>query len=455
VTYRSESAQLARHLALLSTNSGSRYLDADGLAVALLGRHETVRLMQETMAVATARDIRKQAAGADTVGNLTLGEVVNHPVEALRQAMAGYPVAQTPLPFLDVRVDSLRSDTAQTWHRVARSAIIARHDLSTEHGAYGPEHRWSMVADVAAMTPVVQNLDRQLLLAARRVRPDDERTIRALERAGQSPATILALEADAVARTGVLPDLSGLRVPPSSTRPSAVTSLKALLEAQRRIPAQLERAEEIRPDVIARTALGQARILLTSARLLEPDNHRRSVELARSMATRISEQLHPEPRDVTALVPGDTTPLVQTALMWQHLRHHRPEGAKLRGAEAIALRRLINHAPLVVDHLARAAKRQLSSGRWLISYSDAATYTWGRYNYMDDAPRLVTALNNLRAAFPATDPSRPTWAELSSARTTLGHRTSKPSRHERPATPDLAVGPRPSSPSPRKTLHNS
>ncbi|MCK6210547.1 hypothetical protein KZX45_08325 [Georgenia sp. EYE_87] len=444
MTYREESAQLAQHLTHLSTSLGSRYLDEVGLAVALMGRHEAIRLMQESMAVATGQDHGKRSKSPDVVSRVTLGEVMNHPVEALRQAIESYPLTPTQQSFLDVRAERLSSATAGIWRNVARSAIIARHDLAAERSAFGPHHRWSLVADVAAMTPVVQNLDRQLLISARRVHPDGEgadRVARALAEAERSPASLLAVEADAISRAGALPDLSGLRVPPSSTRPLAVTSTAALLEAQRRIPAQLEHAEEIRPDVIARTALGQARILLTSAALLEPRQHGRSVELARSLATRIGQEVRPESRDVSALVLGDTTPLVQTTLMWQYLREQRPGTLALRGPDAIALRGLIHHGPFVVEQLARAANKQLSSGRWLISYSDAGTYAWNRYNFLDDAPRLVTALHSLRAAYPTNEHGRAPRAQLNSARTTLGHRTTRRTREQRPATPDLAVGP--------------
>lgn len=404
-----------------------------------MGRHETVRLMQEAMATATGRASARQEEGWRFVERTTLRHAMNNPVEALQSIVDGYPTVRSRLSLTEVRKDRLSSANAALWYEVARSATIARHHLASETPAYTKAHRWSLVADVAAMAPVVQNLDHQLRAAARRIHTGDSPITQALTLADNSPTRLLAGEAAAVARTAPLPDLAGLHTPPVSARPVEVASFADLLEAQRRLPVQLERSEEIRPDLIAGTTIGQARILLTAAALLETGRHRRAADLARDMGTQIGQQIRPRQGDVTSLLPGDTTPLAQTQSMWEFIQRRRLEGAPLQGRDAMLLRGVVHHAPTVLGQLSRTADAQLNSGRWLISYSLDSQFEWNRYRPYDEEPRLVTALDNLRKSYPAEELNLLPRAELASARTTLERVTTREKRDLRPDSPDIAL----------------
>ncbi|PFG45054.1 hypothetical protein ATJ97_0107 [Georgenia soli] len=439
MTYREYSARLAQHLANLSVASGSRYLDDRGLDVALMGRHETVRLMQEAIATATGRATARPDEGWRFAERTTLRHAMNNPVEALQNTIDGYPTVRSHLALMEVRKEHLPSSTAARWYEATRAATIARHHLTSEAPAYANNHRWSLVADVAAMAPVVQDLDRQLLVAARRIHSDDSPTTQALVRSDESPMRLVAGEAAAVARAESLPDLAGLHTPPVSARPVEVASFGDLLEAQRRLPIQLQRAEEIRPNVIAGTALGQARILLTAAELLENGRHRRAADLAREMGTQIAQQVRPKQGDVTSPMPGDPTPLMQTQGMWEYIQRRRLDGAPLEGREAMLLRGAVHHAPTVVQQLSRTAEEHLTSSRWLISYSMESPFEWDLHRAFDEEPRLVTALVNLRETYPAAELSLLPRAELTSARSTLAHVTTQKKRDLRPASPDIAV----------------
>ncbi|WP_324654053.1 hypothetical protein [Georgenia sp. H159] len=430
MTYRQHSTALAWHLATLVTTSSSRRLDAPTLGVALLARHESLRLVQEATTVATGRTPPARDLLASTAARTSLEDVVRDPVRAFERTILTYPTIKPSVVY--TAIDPARLDeTGHTWRLAARAAILARHDLAGEASTYAGDHRWGLLADAAALTPLLQRLDYQLLDSACLLDPDAGPTVKALSAARYSPASLLANEVDALAHAGQLPNLPILALPPTSTRPIQVDSPTTLLEAQRRLPAQL-RATDIAPAVIAHTATGQAYLLDVAAGNLEAHHFAAdAARTARQIGAELAARVRPEPRDVVALVPGDASAVMQTRAMTIYLGTDRSVG----GADLVALRGLIQHAPTVIDALSRAADRQLLSGRWLTS-AEGPELRWAPYGVMDDPPRIVAALRAVREQFPAAQAAaRP---RLDSARAVLA--TMRARAHDtRPESPAIAV----------------
>lgn len=453
MTYREHSAALAHHLLALAAAGGSRELDEKGLKVAILGRNQTIRLIQRTLTTATgarprlggARRAASTSHATATGREDTVDEAYVNPVIVLQHVLARYPRAAVDMSFTDLRAEHLSSPAAEIWHTVARHAIIAGHELTNELPAYRHPHRkWGLVADAAALTPLVQSLDAELLDAARRIYPEpkDRRlsspvVVKMLTATQHSSASFLAAEVGAIAHTGPLTSPSTLETPPASMRPIAVASLNALLEAQRRLAAQLGTAEDVRPQVVATVAAGQGLILMAAADRLDGAGEQgHTSQLARDMAGHIARAIPASVGDVAALVPGTRAPLIQTHLMLDFLAASR-HSADLRGGELLGLRAAVHHSPAVLAQLSRAADRQLSSGRWLISYSEHTPYAWNRARADDDDPRLAVALRRITQVFPADDHALSVREGTPTARNTIS--PMKPTARSRPAVPRLAV----------------
>ncbi|WP_324653780.1 hypothetical protein [Georgenia sp. H159] len=430
MTYREHSTALAWHLATLVTNSSSRQLDATALGVALLARHETLRLVQEATTVATGRTPPAPHLLASAAARTLLEDAVLDPVRAFERAILTYPDIKPSVVYTAIDPAGL-DETGQTWRLAARAAILARHDLASEASTYAGDHRWGLVADAAALTPLLQRLDHQLMNSALRLDPDAGPTVTALSAARYNPGPLVASEVDALAHGGRLPNLPVLALPPTSTQPVWVDSSTTLLEAQRRLPAQL-RATDISPAVIAHTSIGQAYLLDVAAGILDAEHFASdAARTARQIGAELAARIRPEPRDVVALVPGDSTAVMQTRAMTIYLSRHRSVGS----ADLVAMRALIHHTPTVIEALSRAADRQLTSGRWLTSAEDP-DLRWAPYRVMDDPPRLVTALRAVRQQFPAEQATaRP---RLDSAHAVLA--TMRARTHDtRPNSPAIAA----------------
>ncbi|RPF28604.1 hypothetical protein [Georgenia muralis] len=452
MTYRQHSAALAHYLLALVASGGSENLDEDGLKVALLGRNQTLRLIQRALTTATGASpvlggIRTAATSqaSATASRRTVDEAYTNPVIVLQHVLARYPRPAVNISFMDVRAEHLTSPAAEHWHAVARTAIIAGHELDNERSAYRHPHRkWGLVADAAALTPVLQALDLELLGAARRIypepdgrRPSRPGAVELLTVTQHSSASFMAAEVNAIAHTGPLTSPSALETPPASTRPVAVTSPAALLEAQRRLAAQLTTAEDVRPQVVATVAAGQGLLLAAAAdRLDRAGQHGHTSDLARDLAGHLARAVSPSVGDVTALVPGTRAPLIQTQLMLDFLATPQ-QITELDRGDLLALRATVHQSPAVLAQLSRAADRQLSSGRWLISYSEHTPYTWDRARANDDEPRLASALRRITQVFPAHEYTLPVREGTPTPRNIIPPITRSP--RARPAVPRLAV----------------
>lgn len=406
MSYRQHSAELAQHMAVLTITGTSRRLDTDGLDAALLARRATLDLIRQTLATVTRnptaaappaprRPGLARGNGVAQVEDGPVRDLLEQPTTAYQHTLAAYPAPPARLSLGDRGVKAPESDpTTDAWYSIAKAATLALHDFS-DLPQLEDEHRWTVVADAAAIGRTLYVLDGHLLEAAEAL-PDLAPTIlENLRKTRQSALPLAAEEASALAHGGPLPDLDTVTTEPQATTPVRVNSPRAAVEGQARLRRQLAGAKDISPDVLGYTAWTQAQLMGAAAHLLKDHDPGR----ARLAATISDQLLQVRLRDpqLAALAPGSRLPLVQSAEMKRYL--DVAMATDPTSAEADHVRRsmsaIVDHAPGVVEALAKAANSQVYGHRWVVAYAgqEDSPSPWGAWHDGLDEPRLCTQLD--------------------------------------------------------------
>jgi hypothetical protein len=408
MTYREHSADLAQHMAVLTITGASRRLESDGLDAALLARRATLDLIRHTLATVTGREPRAPQPGrppsrrgsndgSTRVENGRVQELLERPTTAYQRTLAAYP---TPPPRRSLGERSAiapHSDpTTEAWYSIAKAATLALHDFDDIRNRLDDEHRWTVVADAAAIGRTLYVLDAHLIQAAEGLPDVDPIVLEDLRLTRWSAMPLAAEETRVVAQGGPLPDLDTVTKEPETTSPARVNSHLAANEGQARLRRQLVAAKEISPDVIGYTAWAQGQLMAGAAQLLK-DHESARAQVAAAIRDQLLAVRLRDPQ-VAALVPGSQLPLAQSVELMRYLDAAiktdpaTPRGEEVRRAMSV----IVDRSPGVVEALAKAANRQVYGHRWVIAYAgdEDSPSPWGAWHDELDVPRLCTQLDH-------------------------------------------------------------
>ncbi|GAA4289082.1 hypothetical protein [Georgenia daeguensis] len=407
MSYRQHSAELAQHMAVLTITGASHRLDNDGLDAALLARRATLDLIRQTVATATENPApaappaprRPGLARGDRVAQVEDGPVrdlLEQPTIAYQRTLAAYPAppAQLSLGERGATAPEESDPTTESWFAIAKAATLALHDFS-DLPQLEDEHRWTVVADAAAIGRTLYVLDGHLLEAAEALADLDPMVLADLRRTRDSAMPLAAEEASALAHGGPLPDLDTVPTEPQTTTPVRVNSPRAAVEGQARLRRQLTAAKDISPDVLGYTAWTQAQLMGAAAHLLKDHDPGR----ARLAATISDQLLQVRLRDpqVAALAPGSRLPLNQSAEIKRYLDAAMATDPTSTDADHVrrSMSAIVDHSPGVVEALAKAANSQVYGHRWVVAYAgqEDSPSPWGAWHDGLDEPRLCTQLD--------------------------------------------------------------
>ncbi len=453
MSFRHETSQLARELAQLAHSGASRSLDADGLAVALVARRDTLQLLRQVLANVTGNPGAVGPARAVTFirEEHSIQEAERRPV-----AMLARMLAATPQPIIDPAPEfadrgASSSDGARSWAEIRRHTLLAGHEWSERAPTPTGDQQWSAVADVAALARTVAVLDHDLLEAAQRHPDLDPAVADELQGATTSGLRIAATETGAVASAGPTPDWTEPGPERNPSRVLAVNNPGAVVAAQKRLVAQIQSAEHLSPQAVVLLADGQARFLDAAARALSQTDPARA-EHARQLAVSIRTNITGT-RQLAALMPDDPRPPAQTRALlmgvatsdgrgWQH-----PSSQPYISAIAAG----VDTSRAVVRALSTHAAESVRNGRWLVPniHAEAADdLLWrrarpkewarppSRGQEQETEPRLLRGLSSLvaRADTLAQVPAVTAGGRVMAPRDVLGG-ANAPGQYPRPQTP--------------------
>lgn len=454
MSYRDESAMLARELAHLAMSRASTTLTRRELDVALAARSETLGMLRTVLSDSVG--ISREATGINQWSSFGAGsrrsveELEAHPVAMLSRTLATHPALRPQDALSDVlagRPDSTGDvSPTESWAKVARHALLASHDWSTDRPQLNREQEWSAVADVAALAQVITVLDRHLYTAAQANREVDPGVVEALETSVRSGLRSASIQAAALAAAGPLPDWGKPTPQPPPTRMLLVNSPNDAVHAQSRLAAQIDAAKDINPQTVMLLASGQARILGAAAAAMastDPQRAARATSLARQLKTSSASPQH----QLAALVPDDPRPLAQTREILQQVT--RSAGSNSSTNDRAALAAVVDRSPTVIRALATHAEQSLRSGRWLMVDPEARRAKdplWRQATRDDPEPRLCVSLSAAAAVattIPVAAPAVPPAVAPPPRQTLSGVLDlDRPTRPQRPAqrpVPDAAL----------------
>ncbi|PFG45137.1 hypothetical protein ATJ97_0059 [Georgenia soli] len=394
MTYRQHSASLAQELATLFITNGSRRLDSDGLDVALLGRRLALGTIRHVTATVTRRNPdpgEGWKSRAESV--LNIGQ---DPVFYLQRTLAGYPAPAYRISLVERMKSPPQDPAAASWYRIAKYAELAAHDFTAYDKHLTGEHRWTVVADAAAIGRTLYVLDGHLIDAARKL--DNAPLLAALTEARHSALPLAAEESLILARSGPLPDLDTVSREPTTVTPVRVDNPTAAVEAQARLRRQLTAAADLSPEAIGIAALTQARLLNAAEHLLSEADPSRA-----HLAGTIGEQLRKirvKDPQVAALVPGSQLPLVQSRELarFLHAALTVPPRTELGEQVRRSMAAIVDRAPALVSALAHGAHRQVWGRRWAVSYAGEGQdiTPWGMWTEELEEPRILKQLDHAK-----------------------------------------------------------
>ncbi|GAA3511193.1 hypothetical protein [Georgenia daeguensis] len=406
MSYRQHSAELAQHMAVLTITGASRRLDTDGLDAALLGRRATLELIRQTLATVTetpppaAQPGRQRTGpargnGLTTVEDGSVRDLLEQPTTAFQRTLAAYPASPARRSLGERGASAPHSDpTAEAWYSIAKAATLALHDFS-DLPKLEDEHRWTVVADAAAIGRTLYLLDGHLAEAAEALPDLDPSVLADLRQTRESALPLAAEEASAQAHGGPLPDLDTVTTEPQATTPVRVNSPRAAVEGQARLRRQLAGAKDISPDVIGYTARMQGRLLAGAAHLLKDHDPARA-QLAATLRDQLLAVRLRDPQ-VAALAHGSRLPLAQSAELKRYLDAAMKTDPTTAQGEGVrrCMSAIVDHSPGVVEALAKAANSQVYGHRWVVAYAgqEDSPSPWGAWHDGLDEPRLCTQLD--------------------------------------------------------------
>lgn len=400
MSWRQESAALARELAPLALTGSSAWLPPAGLQEAVQARREVLFLLRRVLS--DVRAAPEQPAGSRTaparqwsLTESTVGELRADPVAALERGLREYPAPRG-------RSTGAAADTpgaAAEWPAVGRRTALATLAWSQVVPAeLTAAERWSVVADVAALAEVVTVLDEDLLAAARLPYRGDPALLRSLESATSQGLALAARESAALAAAGDLPDWDEPGRNAAPRRIMVVGSLLDLPAAQERLVAQLQPPAALSPQSVIQVAAGQARILrATATALLHGERDIARAVWARHLSGLVADGLGAGHQLAAAPGQYSTAPATQTGEMLRCLRSRAGDPADLAGADWGALGAATDRVPQVLQVLARRAEEAWRSGLWLVPDPDPrhqqGEQRWIPADRVDAEPALCAGLS--------------------------------------------------------------
>ena len=430
MSWRQESAALARELAALAAGGSSVGLRRGQVRAALHARREVLFLLRRVLAdvrlsggpggpVEPDREARRWA-----FTDITVGELHADPVGALERSLREHPVPRGRT------ADPASPGDGEGWGRVNSRAAAARLAWSQVDTAYlSAAERWAVVADVAALTEVVTVLDGDLLAAVRPPNLVDRGVQRALETATPAGLALAAREAGALSAAGDMADRAGPHAVPQPRAVTVVGSMRDLPAAQLALAAQLEPPALLRPQAVIQVAAGQARLLEAAAAVLQHDGRDPArADWARGVSAQLAgglftgHELAPAPGRYSA------APAIQTGEMLRCLRHRAVGPAGSDAADRAALAAAAERAPAVLQVLARRADDAWRRGQWLVRDRDprnrGAGAHWRTAGVAHPDPALCRGLSAAAARASARtggrlDPHQPVRSETTPPRELL------------------------------------
>lgn len=389
--YRADAARLAIELGTLAITGGSKALDADGLDVALLGRTSVLSSCRSILTTVTG-----QRPGPESEYTRSVRHLMEAPVINLQRELGSYPTTEAQTPLSDRMTAPPTDETALAWYNAAKHAELTSHDLSDLLSRLEDGHRWTVVADVAAVARTVYVLDGHLLEAAERLQSP---AAEALRQSATSALPYAAEETLVLARSGQLPDLDTIIEAPSATTPVQFNGPAAAVEAQSRLPRQLLDAEDLSPEAIGITALTQARILAFAAQRLSTDDPFRAT-LAADVSNELRLVRANDPQ-LASLAPSDHKAMWQSRELLRYVEAAAQVDPTTAAGRVVrgSLLAVVDRAPDVVSALVKATERQLATRRWAVSYAgdEPDAPMWGIWTEALEPPRMYTQLQRAQA----------------------------------------------------------
>jgi hypothetical protein len=304
---------------------------------------------------------------------------------------------------------------------------------------------WAGIADVAAITGVLADLDADLVRAAARL-PGREALADDLSRAATSGLALAARETAALAAAGPLPP-RGLQPPAPTNRVVVrVADPHTAVAAQQQLAALLRTAGHIRPERLQLITIGHLRACTALIAALDTGTTTEGRQLVGDLRHHARLLLQAADRRPVAasLYGSDPLPVRQAAELYQALK--RPGDLILRiVADAELVQGFAAALADTTRALAETADRHLAAGVWLIQVQVDDGLAWQPPDSLHDVPQPFQALRaaavhaeHLTRLLPAADQAVPAPAPRRALAPAPFTALRTP---HRPATPDIPAFP--------------
>lgn len=405
MTWRDESAALARELAALASDGATVPMSKVRLQNAMVPRRQLLSHLQRVLADVRPRHFEvRDPASPLPAEPVTVARLQSDPVAALQRALRVHPAPRgwTNTDGPVERPGSAATSGAAGWAAVGRRTLLAEvawSDVPVDR-LTGAE-RWSVVADVAAFSRVVCVLDNDLAVATRRYGEGGRTVPQSLDTAPRSGLWFAATETAELAAAGWLPDWTVAGEHPDRHLPMAVQSPLELPAAQRRLRVLIDAAPSLSPPQVVLVATSQARLLAGAAAVLrdadrDPERAAWAWQLSRRIGRAVGEghelaSRFREPYDFPGMQARASARCMADTV----------RGGRVGGREWAAVAAAVERVPAVLGALARQAGRAWRSGDWLVPDSDraggGAPREWRKVRDLDAEPHLSTQLSALAA----------------------------------------------------------
>ena len=367
MTYRQEMHQLAVSVSALLTDGAT--VPGDDVRAALVGHLAMVELLSA---------VHHDLAPPDGDPIAVLGRMLREQPRRLDQPLTYVLAAQAACT------------AGQHWRETAKAATLAEHywrtavPFSRPHG----DAAWTEIADIAALSQAVAALDLDIADSFNRVgRWQDAAIYRS---AGQSGLRVAAIEAQALAATGLLPAAADLLPDPVRTVLS-VRRPDELPAALRRLSHLAATSTTISPQHVGLACRAVAEASLLAAAGFQRAGQPKAEAASRRQAAELAKAAG-HTRGVAAIDPGDPRALQQAQeihLQLVRMRElHQVPGATLAGELGAA----VNSA---VVGLQQTVDQQLNTGRWLIRICEKGHLDWARARGDWETPALHASLASI------------------------------------------------------------